>query len=82
MKAARLYKKNDIRIEEIEFKKDLKSDEVLVEICYAGICGSDLHNFETGAWISRSPSEFRYLSDETLESVILVKIPKTFELDS
>ena len=56
MKAARLYKKNDIRIEEIEFKKDLKSDEVLVEICYAGICGSDLHNFKTGAWISRSPS--------------------------
>ena len=53
MKAARLYKKNDIRIEEIEFKKDLKSDEVLVEICYAGICGSDLHNFKTGAWISR-----------------------------
>ena len=56
MKAVRLYKKNDIRIEEIEFKNDLNPDEVLIEICYAGICGSDLHNFKTGAWISRSPS--------------------------
>ena len=56
MKAIRLYKKNDIRIEEIEFKNDLKPDEVLIEVCYAGICGSDIHNFKTGAWISRSPS--------------------------
>ena len=46
MKAVRLYKKNDIRIEEIEFKNDLNPDEVLIEICYAGICGSDLHNFK------------------------------------
>ena len=56
MKAARLYKKNDIRIEEIEFKNNLKPDEILIEVCFAGICGSDLHNFKTGAWISRSPS--------------------------
>ena len=56
MKAVRLYKKNDIREDEIEFKNDLKSDEVLIKISYAGICGSDLHNYKTGSWISRSPS--------------------------
>ena len=56
MKAVRLYKKNDIRVEEIEFKNDLKLDDVLIEILYAGICGSDLHNYKTGSWISRSPS--------------------------
>jgi (R,R)-butanediol dehydrogenase/meso-butanediol dehydrogenase/diacetyl reductase len=27
-----------------------------LRITAAGICGSDLHNFRTGQWISRSPS--------------------------
>lgn len=29
---------------------------VRVRVGMAGICGSDLHNFKTGQWISRSPS--------------------------
>ncbi len=29
---------------------------VRVKVSMAGICGSDLHNFKTGQWITRSPS--------------------------
>ncbi len=56
MEAVRLYKKNLIKVENIPFENSLKDDQVLVEIAYAGICGSDLHNYKTGCWISRSPS--------------------------
>ena len=56
MKAVRLYNKNDIRVEDISFNEKIESEEVLVEVSFAGICGSDLHNFNTGCWISRSPS--------------------------
>ena len=56
MEAVRLYKKNLIKVENIPFENFLKDDQVLVEIAYAGICGSDLHNYKTGCWISRSPS--------------------------
>ena len=56
MKAVRLYNKNDIRVEDISFNDKIESEEVLVEVSFAGICGSDLHNFNTGCWISRSPS--------------------------
>lgn len=31
-------------------------DAVRVRVAYAGICGSDIHNFRTGQWISRKPS--------------------------
>ena len=30
--------------------------DVLIKVLAAGICGSDLHNFKTGQWLSRSPS--------------------------
>lgn len=41
MKAAVLYGKRDLRVEEIDPPK-LNSDEVLVKVEYTGICGSDL----------------------------------------
>ena len=47
MEAVRLYKKNLIKVENIPFEDSLKDDQVLVEIAYAGICGSDLHNYKT-----------------------------------
>ena len=56
MKAVRLYNKNDIRVEEIPFTENVDPDQVLVKVSFSGICGSDLHNFNTGCWISRSPS--------------------------
>lgn len=30
--------------------------EVRLRVSYAGICGSDIHNFKTGQWITRKPS--------------------------
>ncbi|MET3777332.1 (R,R)-butanediol dehydrogenase/meso-butanediol dehydrogenase/diacetyl reductase [Rhizobium alvei] len=56
MKAVRLYAKGDLRVEEIASPGALQAGEVRVRVLAAGICGSDLHNFRTGQWISRSPS--------------------------
>ncbi len=56
MKAVRLYAAGDLRVEDIAPPPAPKSEEVRIAVTAAGICGSDLHNFRTGAWISRSPS--------------------------
>ncbi|NPD16622.1 alcohol dehydrogenase catalytic domain-containing protein [Xinfangfangia sp. D13-10-4-6] len=56
MQAVRLYGVRDLRVEEIASPAPPGADEVTLRVTAAGICGSDLHNFATGAWISRSPS--------------------------
>jgi (R,R)-butanediol dehydrogenase/meso-butanediol dehydrogenase/diacetyl reductase len=56
MKAVRLYAAGDLRVEDIAAPGAPAADEALVRVMAAGICGSDLHNWRTGAWISRSPS--------------------------
>lgn len=56
MKAVRLYAAGDLRVEDITPPPAPGAGEVRVAVTAAGICGSDLHNFRTGAWISRSPS--------------------------
>lgn len=56
MKAVRLYAAGDLRVEDIASPPAPRAGEVRVTVTAAGICGSDLHNFRTGAWISRSPS--------------------------
>lgn len=56
MKAARLYAAGDIRVDEIDIPGPLSPGWVRVAVTAAGICGSDLHNFRTGQWITRSPS--------------------------
>ncbi|MCM5554294.1 zinc-binding dehydrogenase [Pleomorphomonas sp. NRK KF1] len=56
MKAVRLYAAGDLRVEDIAPPPAPKSEEVRIAVTAAGICGSDLHNFRTGPWISRSPS--------------------------
>jgi len=56
MKAARLYAAGDIRVEEIDPPGTPEPGWVRLTVKAAGICGSDLHNFRTGQWISRSPS--------------------------
>lgn len=56
MKAVRLYAAGDLRVEDIASPRAPGAGEVRVAVSAAGICGSDLHNFRTGAWISRSPS--------------------------
>lgn len=47
MKAAVWYGEKDIRIEERELKP-LKDNEVTVRVAWAGICGSDLHEYQEG----------------------------------
>lgn len=56
MKAVRLYAAGDLRVEDIAPPPAPRAGEVRIAVTAAGICGSDLHNFRTGAWISRSPS--------------------------
>ncbi|TPM29910.1 zinc-binding dehydrogenase [Mesorhizobium sp. B2-3-5] len=56
MKAARLYGPGDLRVEDIATPGIPDAGWVKLRVDAAGICGSDLHNFRTGQWISRSPS--------------------------
>jgi (R,R)-butanediol dehydrogenase/meso-butanediol dehydrogenase/diacetyl reductase len=56
MKAARLYAAGDLRVEDIDPPGPPVPGWVGLSVTAAGICGSDLHNFRTGQWISRSPS--------------------------
>ncbi len=50
MKAARYYGYKDIRVEDVE-KPSLKPDEVLVKVHWAGICGTDRHEYTGPVWI-------------------------------
>ncbi|QJP15816.1 alcohol dehydrogenase catalytic domain-containing protein [Starkeya sp. ORNL1] len=56
MKAVRLYKAGDLRVEEVAAPGDLLAGWVRLTVTAAGICGSDLHNYRTGQWITRAPS--------------------------
>lgn len=56
MRAVRLHGVKDLRVEEVALPLPPGPDEVTLRVTAAGICGSDLHNFATGAWISRTPS--------------------------
>lgn len=47
MKAARWYSEKDIRVEEIEVP-EVTAGEVMIEVDWCGICGSDLHEYITG----------------------------------
>jgi len=47
MRAARFHGRLDIRIDEIP-KPIPKENEVLVDIEWCGICGSDLHEYQHG----------------------------------
>ncbi|CAN5537518.1 2,3-butanediol dehydrogenase [soil metagenome] len=48
MRAARFYDKNDIRIDDLEIPHIKASDDVLVEVAWCGICGTDLHEYLVG----------------------------------
>ena len=47
MKAAVWHGLKDIRVEDVELRA-LRDDEVKVRVAWAGICGSDLHEYEEG----------------------------------
>jgi (R,R)-butanediol dehydrogenase / meso-butanediol dehydrogenase / diacetyl reductase len=48
VRAARFYAKNDIRVEDVEVPKPSAPDDVLVEVFWCGICGTDLHEYLVG----------------------------------
>lgn len=47
--AVRLHGPADLRVEEVAFSAELNSDEVLLRVLATGMCGSDLHPYETGS---------------------------------
>lgn len=55
MRAVRLHGIGDLRFEEIAPPGPLNALHARVRVLAAGVCGSDLHNFRTGQWMSRVP---------------------------
>jgi (R,R)-butanediol dehydrogenase/meso-butanediol dehydrogenase/diacetyl reductase len=56
MKAVRLHAPGDLRVEDVEPPRAPPAGWARVKVEVAGICGSDIHNFRTGQWITRAPS--------------------------
>lgn len=56
MKAVRLHDVRDLRVEDVAVPADPPPGHVNLRVRAAGICGSDLHNYRTGQWITRRPS--------------------------
>lgn len=50
MKAARYYGHKDIRLEDVD-QPAIQPDEVLVRIAWAGICGTDRHEYTGPVWV-------------------------------
>src|SRR5699024_9221311 len=47
MRAARFYDQKDIRIEDIA-RPTAGPDDVLIDIAWCGICGTDIHEYQDG----------------------------------
>ena len=47
IKAAILYKPEDIRVEEVDMPQ-IGEDDVLIKVKNVGVCGSDIHYYKTG----------------------------------
>lgn len=56
MKAVRLHDAKDLRVEDVAAPSAPPAGFVNLQVRAAGICGSDLHNYRTGQWITRRPS--------------------------
>ncbi|MEJ8476675.1 zinc-dependent alcohol dehydrogenase [Roseibium algae] len=86
MKAVRLYEAMELRVEEVGSPSSPPAGFVNLKVRAAGICGSDLHNFRTGEWISRSPStaghEFCGRVSEIGEGVSKIAVGDLVAVDS
>ena len=48
MKAARWHNRKDVRVEEVEIPEIRRENQIKIKVEYAGICGSDLHEYLGG----------------------------------
>ncbi|HET7399081.1 MAG TPA: alcohol dehydrogenase catalytic domain-containing protein [Intrasporangium sp.] len=48
MRAARYYGKQDLRVEDVVTPEVREDDDVLLQVAYCGICGTDLHEYAVG----------------------------------
>lgn len=55
MRAVRLHGIGELQLEEVPTPSPPPPGCVRIRVRAAGICGSDLHNYRTGRWISRLP---------------------------
>jgi (R,R)-butanediol dehydrogenase/meso-butanediol dehydrogenase/diacetyl reductase len=68
MLAARFYGAKDIRIEDIDVPGVKAPDDVLVEVAYCGICGTDLHEYLMGPIVT--PASPHPLTGATLPQTL------------
>lgn len=68
MRAARFHGRGDIRIEDLPTPSIHTSDDVLVEVLFCGICGTDLHEYVAGPIVT--PTTPHPLTGVTLPQVL------------
>ncbi|MFM8896243.1 MAG: 2,3-butanediol dehydrogenase [Actinomycetales bacterium] len=68
MLAARFYAARDIRLEEVPTPAIRAADDVLVEVTYCGICGTDLHEYLMGPIVT--PAQPHPLTGATLPQTL------------
>ena len=68
MRAARFHGKSDIRVEDVDVPSVRDSDDVLVEVLFCGICGTDLHEYLVGPIVT--PTSPHPLTGATLPQTL------------
>jgi len=68
MLAARFYGAKDIRLEDVQVPQVREPDDVVVEVAYCGICGTDLHEYMMGPIVT--PSTPHPLTGATLPQTL------------
>jgi (R,R)-butanediol dehydrogenase/meso-butanediol dehydrogenase/diacetyl reductase len=68
MYAARYYGRRDIRVEDVPDPRPAAADDVLVEVAWCGICGTDLHEYAVGPIVT--PREAHPLTGATLPQTL------------
>ena len=70
MRAVRLHGKHDLRVDSVPEPASVGADEVRVKPLWAGVCGSDLHEYETGGYFIPRQNMPQILGHEFSASVL------------